>query len=190
MVTVAVDGNGADLGPDEVAQGASLAAARGVRVLLFADAARISVRSPTASSWSTPRFRSPRPPIPRTRSDRHPEASIVQAAKAVADGRAQALVSGRLDRVRARCGPVQPQDATAASTARRWRCRSRARASGRCCSSTSARTSAAGRSTSSSLPTWARPSLRRCSEHRSPRVALLSNGEEPAKGTAGPQGGA
>ncbi len=40
MVTVAVDGNGADLGPDEVAHGASLAAARGVRVLLFADAAR------------------------------------------------------------------------------------------------------------------------------------------------------
>ena len=41
MVTVAVDGNGADLGPGEVAAGASLAAARGIRVLLFAPAAQI-----------------------------------------------------------------------------------------------------------------------------------------------------
>ncbi len=33
-VTVAVDANGADLGPSEVAAGAALAAARGIRILL------------------------------------------------------------------------------------------------------------------------------------------------------------
>ena len=93
MVTVAVDGNGADLGPDEVAQGASLAAARGVRVLLFADASKISsvgsgvelIDAPVSIAKATD-------PAYAVRST--PEASIVQAARAVADGRAQALVSG------------------------------------------------------------------------------------------------
>ena len=93
MVTVAVDGNGADLGPDEVAQGASLAAARGVRVLLFADASRISgvaegvelIDAPVSIAKTTD-------PAYAVRST--PEASIVQAARAVAEGRAQALVSG------------------------------------------------------------------------------------------------
>ena len=37
-VTVAVDANGADLGPAEVAAGAAIAAAKGVRVVLFGDA--------------------------------------------------------------------------------------------------------------------------------------------------------
>jgi glycerol-3-phosphate acyltransferase PlsX len=93
MVTVAVDGNGADLGPSEVAAGASLAATRGVRVLLFADASRIDsvpdgvelVDAPVSIAKATD-------PAYAVRST--PEASIVQAAKAVADGRAQALVSG------------------------------------------------------------------------------------------------
>ena len=93
MVTVAVDGNGADLGPDEVAQGAALAAQQGVRVLLFADASRISsvaadvelVDAPISIAKATD-------PAYAVRST--PEASIVQAARAVADGRAQALVSG------------------------------------------------------------------------------------------------
>jgi glycerol-3-phosphate acyltransferase PlsX len=93
MVTVAVDGNGADLGPQEVAQGASLAAARGARVLLFADAARITsvgdgvelVNAPVSIAKSGD-------PAHAVRST--PDASIVQAARAVAEGRAQALVSG------------------------------------------------------------------------------------------------
>jgi glycerol-3-phosphate acyltransferase PlsX len=93
MVTVAVDGNGADLGPSEVAAGASLAATRGVRVLLFADASRLDsvpdgvelVDSPVSIAKASD-------PAYAVRST--PEASIVQAAKAVADGRAQALVSG------------------------------------------------------------------------------------------------
>jgi phosphate acyltransferase len=93
MVTVAVDGNGADLGPSEVAAGASLAATRGVRVLLFADASKIDsvpdgvelVDAPISIAKATD-------PAYAVRST--PEASIVQAAKAVAEGRAQALVSG------------------------------------------------------------------------------------------------
>jgi len=93
MVTVAVDGNGADLGPAEVAAGAALAAARGVHVLLFADASKIAgvpdnvevINSPVSIAKATD-------PAYAVRST--PDASIVQAAKAVADGRAQALVSG------------------------------------------------------------------------------------------------
>jgi glycerol-3-phosphate acyltransferase PlsX len=93
MVTVAVDGNGADLGPAEVAAGASLAAARGVRVLLFADASKIDsvpdgvelIDAPVSIAKATD-------PAYAVRST--PEASIVQAAKAVAEGRADALVSG------------------------------------------------------------------------------------------------
>ena len=37
-VTVAVDANGADLGPAEVARGAAVAASRGTRVILFGPA--------------------------------------------------------------------------------------------------------------------------------------------------------
>jgi glycerol-3-phosphate acyltransferase PlsX len=93
MVTVAVDGNGADLGPAEVAAGASLAAASGIRVLLFADASQIAdvadgvevIDAPVSIAKATD-------PAYAVRST--PEASIVQAARAVADGRAQALVSG------------------------------------------------------------------------------------------------
>ena len=40
-VTVAVDANGADLGPAEVAKGAAQAAATGIRVLLFGPAERV-----------------------------------------------------------------------------------------------------------------------------------------------------
>jgi phosphate acyltransferase len=41
-VVVAVDANGADLGPAEVAEGAALAAEQGARVLLFGPAAEIA----------------------------------------------------------------------------------------------------------------------------------------------------
>src|SRR5215218_3972015 len=41
-VTVAVDANGADLGPAEVARGAALAAERGIDVILFGPAAELS----------------------------------------------------------------------------------------------------------------------------------------------------
>ena len=96
MVTVAVDAGGADLGPAEVAAGAALAAAAGTRVILFGPAAEMNgavgaangveiVDAPVSIAKSAD-------PAYAVRST--PEASIVQAAKTVADGRAQALVSG------------------------------------------------------------------------------------------------
>ncbi len=93
MVTVAVDGNGADLGPDEVAHGAALAAARGVHVILFADASRIQSVAPGVDLVDAPvSIAKASDPAYAVRST--PDASIVQAARAVAEGRAQALVSG------------------------------------------------------------------------------------------------
>ena len=62
-ITVAVDCNGADLGPAEVAAGAALAAEQGVRVLLFGPAARARRRRPAASRSST------RPSRSRRRAD-------------------------------------------------------------------------------------------------------------------------
>ena len=93
MVTVAVDACGADLGPAEVAAGAARAAERGIGVLLFGPAREIGpvaiggevIDAPVSIAKSTK-------PGAAVRST--PEASIVQAARAVADGRAQALVSG------------------------------------------------------------------------------------------------
>jgi glycerol-3-phosphate acyltransferase PlsX len=94
MVTVAVDACGADLGPQEVAAGAAaVAGGSRIKVLLFGPAAEIGpvpagvevVDAPVSiAKASDPAF--------AVRST--PEASIVQAAKAVADGRADALVSG------------------------------------------------------------------------------------------------
>jgi glycerol-3-phosphate acyltransferase PlsX len=93
MVTVAVDGNGADLGPEEVAKGAAFAAAAGIRVLLFADASKITTVSDGVEIIDAPvSIAKATDPALAVRST--PEASIVQATKAVAAGRAQALVSG------------------------------------------------------------------------------------------------
>ncbi|HEV3072272.1 MAG TPA: phosphate acyltransferase PlsX [Solirubrobacteraceae bacterium] len=91
---VAVDANGADLGPAEVAAGASLAAEQGARVLLFGPARELELSSspplgvevvdaPVSIAKSAD-------PVRTARST--PAASIVQAARAVATGRAQALV--------------------------------------------------------------------------------------------------
>lgn len=88
---VAVDANGADLGPAEVAAGVALAAQQGVRVLLFGPAQEIGplpdgvelVDAPVSVAKSAD-------PVKAVRA--RPEASIVQAAKAVGEGRAQALV--------------------------------------------------------------------------------------------------
>jgi glycerol-3-phosphate acyltransferase PlsX len=92
MVTVAVDAGGADLGPAEVAAGAASAAAGGTKVILFGPRLTIGdvpgvevVDAPVSiAKAADPAF------AVRTT----PEASIVQAARAVAEGRAQALVSG------------------------------------------------------------------------------------------------
>jgi glycerol-3-phosphate acyltransferase PlsX len=93
MVTVAVDAGGADLGPGEVAAGAARAAAHGVGVLLFGPAGEIgSVPSGVEVIDAPVSIAKAADPAFAVRST--PEASIVQAARAVADGRAQALVSG------------------------------------------------------------------------------------------------
>jgi glycerol-3-phosphate acyltransferase PlsX len=93
MVTVAVDAGGADLGPREVAAGAARAAGNGIGVLLFGPAAEIGSVPDGVTVIDAPvSIAKAADPAFAVRST--PEASIVQAARAVAEGRAQALVSG------------------------------------------------------------------------------------------------
>jgi phosphate acyltransferase len=92
-VTVAVDANGADLGPAEVAAGAATAAAEGVRVLLFGPAEELGDVPDGVEIVDAPVSIAKAPdPVLAVRST--PESSIVQAARAVSEGRAQALVAG------------------------------------------------------------------------------------------------
>jgi glycerol-3-phosphate acyltransferase PlsX len=91
-VTVAVDANGADLGPAEVARGAAIAAERGISVLLFGAAAEMKpaigveiVDAPVSIA---------KIPDPARAVRSTPDASIVKAVEAVASGRADAVVSG------------------------------------------------------------------------------------------------
>ncbi|HEY6761987.1 MAG TPA: phosphate acyltransferase PlsX [Baekduia sp.] len=95
-VVVAVDANGADLGPAEVAAGAAIAARQGVRSILFGPAEKFGtidapdglveiVDAPVSIAKVAD-------PVSAARSTK--DASIVLAAKAVAEGRADALVSG------------------------------------------------------------------------------------------------
>jgi glycerol-3-phosphate acyltransferase PlsX len=93
MVTVAVDAGGADLGPSEVAAGAAIAAEAGTKVLLFGPAAEIGSVADGVEVIDAP-VSIAKAPDPAFAVRSTPEASIVQAAKAVAAGRAQALVSG------------------------------------------------------------------------------------------------
>ncbi len=93
MITVAVDAGGADLGPREVAEGAAQAASRGVRVILFGPESEIGNVPAGVEVIDAPvSIAKAADPAFAVRST--PEASIVQAAKAVAEDRAQALVSG------------------------------------------------------------------------------------------------
>jgi phosphate acyltransferase len=93
MVTVAVDAGGADLGPAEVAAGAAQAAEKGIAVLLFADADKLPSLPAAVEVVDAPvSIAKEADPAFAVRST--PDASIVQAARAVAEGRAQALVSG------------------------------------------------------------------------------------------------
>jgi phosphate acyltransferase len=87
---IAVDANGADRGPAAVAEGV---ARSGLPVLLFGPAAEIGERAgPRAEVIDAPeRIRAGEEAVSAVRSKR--EASIVQAARAVGEGRAEALVS-------------------------------------------------------------------------------------------------
>jgi phosphate acyltransferase len=90
-MVVAVDANGADMGAAEVAAGARLAAQRGVRVLLFGPAQELGEVGPGVEVVDAPvSVAKSADPARAVRST--PDASIVQAARAVGEGRAQALV--------------------------------------------------------------------------------------------------
>ncbi len=88
---VAVDCNGADRGPAEVAAGAALAAAAGARVLLFGPASELGELPSGVEVVDAP-VSIAKAEDPALAARTTPEASIVQAARAVAQGRAQALV--------------------------------------------------------------------------------------------------
>jgi phosphate acyltransferase len=93
-ITVAVDANGADLGPAEVARGAAAAVAGGdVRVLLFAPAAPLGDLPDGVEVVDSP-VSIAKAPDPARAVRSTPDASIVRAVAAVSEGRAQALVSG------------------------------------------------------------------------------------------------
>src|ERR687895_1113608 len=86
---IAVDANGADQGPAAVAEGVRRA---GVPVLLFGPASRLGGAGPRAEVVDAPvTVKAGGEPVAAVRSKR--DASIVQAARAVGVGRADALVS-------------------------------------------------------------------------------------------------
>jgi glycerol-3-phosphate acyltransferase PlsX len=88
---VAVDCNGADLGAAEVGAGAALAAKAGARVLLFGPAGELGGMPDGVEVVDAPvSIAKAEDPVKAARTT--PEASIVQAARAVAEGRAQAFV--------------------------------------------------------------------------------------------------
>lgn len=88
---IAVDAGGADLGPAEVAAAARIAADRGVRVLLFGPAAELGPAGDGVEIVDAP-VSIAKDPDPARAVRATPEASIVRAAKAVAAGEAEALV--------------------------------------------------------------------------------------------------
>jgi phosphate acyltransferase len=93
MITVAVDAGGADLGPREVAAGAARAAAAGIRVLLFGPAGEVGPVPAGVEVVDAPISIAKRAdPAHAVRTT--PDASVVQATRAVAEGRAQAFVTG------------------------------------------------------------------------------------------------
>lgn len=85
---IALDANGADGGPAVVAEGARLS---GQRVLLFGRAEGLSVPDASQLVDAPIGIGGDEEPVRAVRAQ--PDASIVQAARAVADGRAEALVS-------------------------------------------------------------------------------------------------
>jgi glycerol-3-phosphate acyltransferase PlsX len=92
-VTVAVDANGADLGPAEVAAGAAVAAQQGVHVLHFAPADEVGDPPAGVDVVDAPiSVAKAADPVRAVRAT--PQASIVLATRAVAEGRADAFVSG------------------------------------------------------------------------------------------------
>ncbi len=95
---IAVDCNGADRGPAEVAAGAAIAAKEGARTILFGPADELRQAVSDAPAGMIEVVDAPvsiaKSADPASAARANPDASIVQAAKAVAAGGAQALVCG------------------------------------------------------------------------------------------------
>jgi glycerol-3-phosphate acyltransferase PlsX len=90
---IAVDANGADLGPAEVAAGAAIAAKRGVTPVLFGPADEIGEVADGIEVVDAPvSIAKAAEPVSAVRAT--PDASIVRAAQAVASGDCEALVAG------------------------------------------------------------------------------------------------
>ncbi len=95
QVTIALDANGADDGAGEVAAGAARAVETdpALRVIVFGPAAQIRAVPDRVEVVDAPvSVAKAADPVVAVRE--RPEASVVQAVQAVADGRADALVSG------------------------------------------------------------------------------------------------
>lgn len=92
-VTVAVDANGADLGPEEVARGAAKALRSGVRILLFGPLDRLGNQPPGIEVVDAP-VSVAKAADPATAVRDQSDASIVQVCRAVARGEADAFVAG------------------------------------------------------------------------------------------------
>lgn len=90
---IAVDANGADLGPAEVAAGAAIAARQGVEVVVYGPVAEMGELADGVTAVDAPVSVAKAPdPVRAVRSA--PDASIAQAARAVANGEADAFVAG------------------------------------------------------------------------------------------------
>ena len=94
-VTVAVDANGADMGAAEVLAGAAAAAEQGVRVRLYGPASDLPEgEAPDGVEIVDAPVDISKEPDPARAARAQPDASIVLAARAVGAGEADALVSG------------------------------------------------------------------------------------------------
>ena len=94
MITVALDGRGAERGPEAIVAGARAAAADGIRLRVFGDQAELAQLEGvdgTEVVAATAEITNAEEPVAAVRT--RPEASVVMAARDVAEGRSQALAS-------------------------------------------------------------------------------------------------
>ncbi len=94
MTTVALDGRGAERGPEAIVAGARAAAADGIRVRVFGDPGALAELDEVDGAELIPapeEITNEDEPVAAVRS--MPEASVVMAAQDVADGHSQALAS-------------------------------------------------------------------------------------------------
>jgi glycerol-3-phosphate acyltransferase PlsX len=94
VTTVALDGRGAERGPEAIVLGASAAAGHGIRLRVFGDPVALAELEKVDGAEvvaASEEVTNDEEPVAAVRS--RPEASIVKAAQDVAEGRAQAMAS-------------------------------------------------------------------------------------------------